>query len=225
MNKELILETLKSIKNNGSLGISQYNTVCDIIADLTTELAVDAAKKAGRTDVYKACKAVLKTAEKTSTSYVLNKLACHAGRVVACDGHRIIETAPGIDLPTCDTHENAAYPRVWDIVEKAENAGFTVCEAVPDMITIKQGINTVKARAKLAGVKACNIHPAYRFKSGWTVNAAYLADAVLATGAAEISHNGGPSGGLMTSKDGETKCFMLPIRYTGPDYGFINVGA
>lgn len=222
MNKERIIATLESIKRSQNLGITEYNAVCDIIAEAVTELQREVNKSRGCASLEKPFMSVLKDAVRASGyDLPLNRAVKHEGRTWVCDGYRILATAENIDLPENTGADADNYPKVWDIMSQTEAETAGTVQELPTAAEIKQGIKAATERAKLAGKKAKDIRPVYRFPDGYSVNARFLLDLVTATGAGTMRYAGAVKPAYAESEDGQTKGLLLPIRWTGPEvYGF-----
>ena len=222
MNKERIIATLESIKKSQALTISEYNSVVDIIAEAAAELQHEANKSRGCASLEKPFMNVLKDAIKLSGyDKPLNRAVKHGGFTWVCDSHRILATAANIDLPENTGDDAERYPKIWDIMTQTETETAGTVQELPTAAEIKQGIKSATERAKLAGRKAKDIRPVYRFPDGYAVNARFLLDLVLATGAKTMRYAGAVKPAFAESEDGQTKGLLLPIRWTGPEvYGF-----
>ena len=161
-----------------------YTMLEDTIATLRKELAVKAAKYAGKQDLYKAMLAVIKSAEKHSPY----KRALHGawfdhGKQYVSNGYMLIENSGApLDLPTLpdDIEPMNVQPILKARAEK-EYPDTLVC---PTISELKSGIKEQKALAKCKHDKLKDV--IYHFGGGHVANAEYLQIAVQATGCTTI---------------------------------------
>lgn len=202
-NKTLaVLEAVKKDIESGAYNVQpvRYAAICDLIDACKAELAKKAAKAAGRTDLLKACKSVLKSANKTYNC-ALHGVTVINDRAYICDGYRMISYPAGaVDLPLLDTEK----VKPMDFARTLDHGVFAIEAALPTAGYLDVEIKRVKAAEKAAGRKPARI--AVRVGDMF-FNAEYLKDAILATGAT----TGGAvneKSPLFLEKDGVTAVVM-----------------
>ena len=205
-----------------------YTMLEDTIATLRKEIAVKAAKSAGKQDLYRAMLAVIKSAEKHSPY----KRALHGawfdhGKQYVCNGYMLIENSgTPLDLPTLpdDIEPMNVQPILKARAEK-EYPDTLVC---PTISELKSGIKEQKALAKCKHDKLEDV--IYHLGGGHVANAEYLQIAVQATGSTTIHAENRIAGyneenkcGYQVgelwfeSEDGTVRSLVLPMRWISAD--------
>ena len=205
-NKTLaVLEAVKKDIESGAYNVQpvRYGAICDLIDACKAELAKKAAKAVGRTDLLKACKSVLKSANK-GYNRALHGVTVINDRAFVCDNHRIISYPAGaVDLPLLDTEK----VKPLDFGKIMQHGVFAIETELPTAGYLDIEIKRVKAAEKAAGRKPKGIH----IRVGdMFFNAEYLKDAILATGATTGSAVNEKSP-LFLEKDGVT-AVVMPIN-------------
>ena len=201
-----------------------YTMLEDTIATLRKELAVKAAKYAGKQDLYKAMMAVIKSAEK----YSPYKRALHGawfdhGKQYVCNGYMLIENSgTPLDLPTLpDGIEPVNVQPILKARAEKEYPDTLVC---PTIAELKSGIAEQKALAKCKHDKIGDVK--YHFGGGHVANAEYLQIAVQATGSTTIHAENRTAGSVdnqcgnlwFESDDGTVRVLVLPfLGHTSDD--------
>lgn len=200
-----VLEAVKKDIESGAYSVlpARYGAICDLIDACKADLAKKAAKSAGKTDLLKACKSVLKSANKTYNS-ALHGVTVINDRAFVCDNYRIISYPAGaVDLPLLDTEK----VKPLDFARMMDHGVFAIEAGLPTAGYLDVEIKRVKAAEKAAGRKPSRI--AVRVGDMF-FNAEYLKDAILATGAT----TGGAvneKSPLFLEKDGVT-AVVMPIN-------------
>jgi len=129
------------------------------------------AKKAAKSDTQKAYDQIVKNAAKEKfTAY---KSGSYEGITYATEGHQLMKTTEAIEAPELEAYEADFFKRFnYDI--KTTNAAYLNMSAKE----IREGIKAAKAGKRNAKV-------VYSTGYGVTINANYLLNAVIATGANE----------------------------------------
>ena len=222
MTSEKLIAVLKTAQKEIATP-QTYTMLEDTIAALRKEIAVKAAKSAGKQDLYRAMLAVIKSAEKQDPG----KKALHGawfdhGKQYACNGYMLIENSgTSLDLPALpdDVEPMPVQPIMKARAEK-EYPDVLTC---PTAAELKSGIAEQKALAKYDGRKLRGVE--YHLGGGHVTNAEYLRIAVQATGSTTIraenriagynlEHETGYQVGelWLESEDGAVKVLVLPVR-------------
>ena len=176
-----------------------YTMLEDTIATLRKEIAVKAAKSAGKQDLYKAMMAVIKSAEKHSPRQrALHGAWFDHGKQYVNNGYMLIENScTPLDLPTLpdDIEPMNVQPILKARAEK-EYPDTLVC---PTIAELKSGIAEQKALAKCNGHKLRGVE--CHLGGGHVADAEYLRIAIQATGST-ISH----AESRIAGYDEENKC-------------------
>lgn len=202
-----ILEGIKKDIEGGAYHVSpaRYGAITDEIARIKEDISKKAAKAAGKTNLLKACKSILKEAKKGSNR-ALHGVTTINGTSYVCDGHRLIAFPEGaVDLPGIS--ENVK-PLEFENIMKHDV--FSIELTLPDAGYIKEELKRVKAAEKAAGRKP------YRYIiriSDMFFNAEYLKDAIEATGAS-LGHSCGEKCPLhvIGGENASVTAIVLPIR-------------
>ena len=205
-----------------------YTMLEDTIATLRKEIAVKAAKSAGKQDLYRAMLAVIKSAEKHSPC----KRALHGawfdhGKQYVCNGHMLIENSgTPLDLPTLP--DGVELMNVQPFLKACAEKEYPDVLRCPTIAELKSGIAEQKALAK------CNVHKLRGVEchlgGGHVADAEYLRIAVQATGSTTIhaenriaGYDGENKCGYQVgelwfeSEDGTVRSLVLPLRWISAD--------
>jgi hypothetical protein len=161
-----------------------YTMLEDTIAALRKEIAVKAAKSAGKQDLYRAMLAVINSAEKQDPG----KKALHGawiddGKQYVSNRYMLIENGgTPLDLPALpDDVEPLDVQPIIKARAKKEYPDVLTC---PTVAELKSGIAEQKALAKCNGHKLRRVE--YHLGGGHVADAEYLRIAVQATGSTTI---------------------------------------
>lgn len=209
-----------------------YTMLEDTIATLRKEIAVKAAKSAGKQDLYRAMLAVIKSAEKHSPyQRALHGAWFDHGKQYVCDGYRLIENSgTPLDLPALP--DDIEPMNVQPILRARAEKEYPDVLRCPTVAELKSGIAEQKALAKCNGHKLRGVE--CHLGGGHVANAEYLRIAVQATGSTTIHAENRIAGRddqyqvgelWFESDDGTARVLVLPVRglpsddYTGFGYG------
>ena len=201
-----------------------YTMLEDTIATLRKELAVKAAKYAGKQDLYKAMMAVIKSAEKYSPRQrALHGAWIDDGKQYVSNGYMLIENSGApLDLPALP--DDAKPMNVQPIIKARAEKEYPDTLVCPTIVELKSGIKEQKAIAKCKHDKLKDV--IYHLGGGHVANAEYLQIAVQATGCTTIhaeNHIAGYNdkrqvGELwFESDDGTVRVLVLPMRWISAD--------
>lgn len=199
-----ILEAVKKDITEGNYHVSpaRYGAITDEIIRIKEELAKKAAKASGKTNLLKACKSILKAANK-GYNRALHGVTTINGTSYVCDGHRLIAFPAGaVDLPVIP--EGVKPLEFEKIVARPAETSELV--PVPDAAELASKIKQIKAAEKAAGRRPARY--LYRLENMY-INAEYLLDALSATGA-EYAEVFGRVKPIHLEKDG-VKAVVLPV--------------
>ena len=208
-----------------------YTMLEDTIATLRKEIAVKAAKSAGKQDLYRAMLAVIKSAEKHSPyQRALHGAWFDHGKQYVCNGCILIENSgTPLDLPTLP--DGIEPMNVQPILKARAEKEYPDVLRCPTIAELKSGIAEQKALAKCKHDKIGDVK--YHFGGGHVANAEYLQIAVQATGSTTVhveNHIAGRDDQYQVgelwfeSDDGTVRVLVLPVRgrtsddLTGFDY-------
>ena len=230
MTNEKLIAVLKTAQKE--IATPQACTMLeDTIATLRKEIAVKAAKSAGKQDLYRAMLAVIKSAEKHSPNRrALQGAWIVDGKQYVCNSYMFIENSgTPLDLPTLP--DGVEPMTVQPILKARAEKEYPDVLRCPTVAELKSGIAEQKALAK------CNAHKLRGVEchlgGGHVADAEYLRIAVQATGSTTIhaeNHIAGYNdkrqvGELwFESDDGTVRVLVLPVRgrpsddFTGFDY-------
>lgn len=179
-----ILEGIQADIKAGNYHVSpaRYGAITDEIMRIKEEIAKKAAKAAGKTNLLRACKSILKEAKK-GYNRALHGVTTINGTSYVCDGHRAIAFPEGtVDLPGIP---EGVKPLDFEKIMKHDV--FSIESTLPDAGYIKEELKRVKAAEKAAGRKPYR----YIIRIGsMFFDAEYLRDAIEATGA-NLAHSCG----------------------------------
>lgn len=194
-----------------------YTMLEDTITTLQKEIAVKAAKSAGKQDLCRAMLAVIKSAEKRNP----HQRALHGawfdhGKQYVCNNCMLIENSgTPLDLPALpdDIEPMNVQPIIKARAEK-EYPDTLVC---PTIAELKSGIKEQKALAKCKHDKIGDVK--YHFGGGHVANAEHLQIAVQATGSTTIHAENRTVGSVdnqggdlwFESDDGTVRVLVLPF--------------
>ncbi len=203
-----ILEQVKKDIEGGvySASPARYADICDLITFYKDQISKKAAKAAGKTDLLKACKAILKEANK-SYNKAIQGVTTIDGRSYVCDGCRIISYPAGaVDLPG---RPDGVKPLEFDqILTKGRDAAIIEI-ALPDAAFLASEIKAVKAREKAAGRKPARILANF---GNIAFKADFLLDMLLATGV-NTGYISGPKSPVYIENN-DINCMLLPVHIT-----------
>ena len=205
-----------------------YTMLEDTIATLRKEIAVKAAKSAGKQDLYKAMMAVIKSAEKHSPRQrALHGAWFDDGKQYVSNGYMLIENSGApLDLPSLP--DDVEPMNVRPILKARAEKEYPDILRCPTISELKSGIKEQKALAKCNGHKPLRVE--YHLGGGHVADAEYLQIAVQATGCTTIHAEnriagydkenkcGYQVGELwLESEDGTVKALVLPLRWSSAD--------
>lgn len=203
-----LLEAIKKDIEGGAYNAlpDRYGAICDLINACKDDLAKKAAKAAGKTDLLKACKSILKSAGK-GCNKALHGVTTIENRSYVCDGYRIISFPAGaVDLPGLP--DNVKPLELNKILEKAR-ASYTDTIALPDAAFLASDIKVLKASEKAAGRKPAHINAHF---GNIAFNAEFLLDMLRATGA-NTGYISGPKAPVyIANNDNDIECMLLPVH-------------
>ena len=202
-----ILESVKKDIEGGNYHVSpaRFAVITDEIIRIREEIAKKAAKASGKTNLLKACKSILKAANK-GYNRALHGVTTINGTSYVCDNSRLIAFPAGaVDLPGIP--ENV---KPLDFESIMKHDVFSIELSLPDAGYIKEELKRIKAAEKAAGRKP------YRYIiriSDMFFNAEYLKDAIEATGAS-LGHSCGEKCPLhvIGGENASVTAIVLPIH-------------
>lgn len=196
-----------------------YTMLEDTIATLRKEIAVKAAKSAGKQDLYRAMLAVIKSAEKHSPCQrALHGAWFDHGKQYVCNGYMLIENSgTPLDLPALP--DGVEPMNVQPILKARAEKEYPDVLRCPTIAELKSGIAEQKALAKCKHHKLEDVK--YHLGAGHVANAENLRIAVQATGCTTIHaenriagrNNKVQVGELwFEADDGKARVLVLPVR-------------
>lgn len=216
MNNEKLIAVLKTAQKEIATP-QAYTMLEDTIATLRKEIAVKAAKSAGKQDLYRAMLAVIKSAEKHSPyQRALHGAWFDHGKQYVCNGYMLIENSgTPLDLPTLpDGVEPMNVQPILKARAEKECPDVLTC---PTVAELKSGIAEQKSLAKCKHDEIGDVK--YHFGGGHVANAEYLQIAVQATGSTTIHAENRTAGSVdnqcgnlwFESDDGTVRVLVLPF--------------
>ena len=227
MTNEKLIAVLKTAQKE--IATPQVSTMlADTIATLRKEIAVKAAKSAGKQDLYRAMLAVIKSAEK----HIPDKRALHGawfdhGKQYVSNGYMLIENSGApLDLPALP--DDVKPVNVQPILKARAEKEYPDTLVCPTIAELKSGIKEQKALAK------CNGHKVYGVEchlgGGHVADAEFLLIAVQATGSTIIHAENRVAGYnkenkcryqvgelWFESEDETVRSLVLPMRWISAD--------
>lgn len=175
-----------------------YTMLEDTIATLRKEIAVKAAKSAGKQDLYRAMLAVIKSAEKHSPHQrALHGAWLDNGKQYVCDGRMLIENSgTPLDLPTLP--DGVEPMNVQPILRARAEKEYPDVLRCPTVAELKSGIAEQKALAKCNGHKLRGVE--CHLGGGHVANAEYLRIAVQRQAALQFTQKTALRGVMTNTK-------------------------
>lgn len=188
MKKEAMIATLESVKKNG-VTLENYNALQALIDDLQAEIRKENNKRSGAANVEKAANNIIKGVKKNDPS----RISLHGawigknGRQYVCDGFRALEIHNPIELEKIP--EKAQQLDIEKLFARPDHAERF---ELPTAAELKSMIAEAKADAKIKCIKKYTV--VYACENGPVINADYLMDAIIATGARYLEGTKGTKG-------------------------------
>lgn len=188
MKKEAMIATLENVKKNG-VTLENYNALQALIDDLKAEIRKENNKRTGAANVEKAANNIIKYVKKNDPSRISLHGAwiCKNGRQYVCDGMRALEINSPIQLENIP--EKAQPLDIEKLFVKPDHAERF---ELPTAAELKSMIAEAKADAKVKKIRSPKI--VYACENGPVINAEFLMDAIIATGAGYLEGTKGRTG-------------------------------
>lgn len=218
MTNEKLIAVLKTAQKE-IVTPQAYTMLEDTIKTLRKEIAVKAAKSAGKQDLYKAMMAVIKSAKKHHPHQEgLHSAWIDDGKQYVSNGYMLIENSgTPLDLPTLP--DGVEPMNVQPILNARADKEYPDVLHCPTIAELNSGISEQKALAKCKRDKLYDV--IYHLGGGHVANAEYLRIAVQATGCTTIRAENRIAGRndkrqvgelWFEADDGKARVLVLPVR-------------